>query len=95
MQLRNYLTHLKECPHSIILGALYHISANYPSISELLTGGLVPEDSIIKLIEGLSEVVPIISVQGGTYAVTNSIGRYKIADLCREHAEDSNICKGL
>jgi phosphate acetyltransferase len=87
MQLRNYLTHLKEnglviTPGDradIILGALQaHISANYPSISGIvLTGGLVPEDSIIKLIEGLSEVVPIISVQGGTYAVTNSIGDIK------------------
>lgn len=87
MQLRNYLTHLKEnglviTPGDradIILGALQaHISANYPSISGIvLTGGLVPEDSIIKLIEGLSDVVPIISVQGGTYAVTNSIGDIK------------------
>jgi phosphate acetyltransferase len=44
----------------ILFWAHRPISANYPSISELLlTGGLVPEDSIIKLIEGLSEVVPI------------------------------------
>lgn len=87
MQLRNYLTHLKEnglviTPGDradIILGALQaNISANYPSISGIvLTGGLVPEDSIIKLIEGLSDVAPIISVQGGTFAVTNSIGDIK------------------
>lgn len=87
MQLRNYLTHLKEkglviTPGDradIILGALQaNISANYPSISGIvLTGGLVPEDAIIKLIEGLSEVVPIISVQGGTYSVTNNIGSIK------------------
>ncbi|BAO55982.1 phosphate acetyltransferase [Nonlabens marinus] len=87
MQLRNYLTHLKEnglviTPGDradIILGALQaNISANYPSISGIvLTGGLVPEDSIIKLIEGLSDVVPVISVAGGTYAVTNSIGDIK------------------
>jgi phosphate acetyltransferase len=87
MQLRNYLTHLKEnglviTPGDradIILGALQaNISANYPSISGIvLTGGLVPEDSIIKLIEGLSDVAPIISVQGGTFAVTNNIGDIK------------------
>ncbi|MFT5752625.1 MAG: phosphate acetyltransferase, partial [Dokdonia sp.] len=87
MQLRNYLTHLKEnglviTPGDradIILGALQaNISANYPSISGIvLTGGLVPEDAIIKLIEGLSEVVPIISVQEGTYLVTNNIGSIK------------------
>lgn len=87
MQLRNYLTHLKEnglviTPGDradIILGALQaNISANYPSISGIvLTGGLQPEDSIIKLIEGLSDVVPIISVKGGTFSVTNTIGDIK------------------
>ncbi len=84
MQLRNYLTHLKEeslviTPGDradLILGALQaNISSNYPNISGIvLTGGLLPEDSIIKLIEGLSEVVPIVSVQGGTFSITNEIG---------------------
>ncbi len=84
MQLRNYLTHLKEeslviTPGDradLILGALQaNISTNYPNISGIvLTGGLLPEESIIKLIEGLSEVVPMISVQGGTFAITNEIG---------------------
>jgi phosphate acetyltransferase len=84
MQLRNYLTHLKQDSlvitpgdrADIILGALQaNVSANYPTISGIiLTGGLVPEDSIIKLIEGLSEIVPIISVQGGTFSITNRIG---------------------
>ena len=87
MQLRNYLIHLKENAlvitpgdrADIILGALQaNISGNYPSISGIvLTGGLLPEDSIIKLIEGLSEVVPIISVKEGTFSVTNSLGNIK------------------
>ncbi|WP_150452362.1 phosphate acetyltransferase [Arenibacter lacus] len=87
MQLRNYLTFLKEDSlvitpgdrADIILGALQaHESANYPSISGIvLTGGVIPEDSIIKLIEGLSDVVPIISVKGGTFAITNKIGAIK------------------
>jgi phosphate acetyltransferase len=87
MQLRNYLTHLKEnglviTPGDradIILGALQaNISANYPSISGIvLTGGLLPEDSIIKLIEGLSDIVPIISVKDGTFSVVNRIGAIK------------------
>lgn len=87
MQLRNYLTHLKENAlvitpgdrADIILGALQaHISENYPSLSGiLLTGGLVPEDSILKLIEGLSDVIPIILAQGGTFGVTNKIGNIK------------------
>jgi phosphate acetyltransferase len=87
MQLRNYLNHIKEnglviTPGDradIILGALQaNISANYPAISGIvLTGGLLPEEAIIKLIEGLSEVVPIISVQGGTFGMANSIGAIK------------------
>ena len=87
MQLRNYLTKLKEDSlvitagdrADIILGALQaHISKNYPKISGIvLTGGLIPEDSILKLIEGLSSVVPILSVKGGTFSVTNDIGNIK------------------
>lgn len=87
MQLRNYLLNLKEnglviTPGDradIILGALQaNESANYPAISGIvLTGNIVPEDSILKLIEGLSTIVPIISVEGGTYNITNKIGSIK------------------
>ncbi|WP_178985328.1 phosphate acetyltransferase [Winogradskyella helgolandensis] len=87
MQLPNYLTHLKDNAlvitpgdrADIVLGALQaNISDNYPSISGIvLTGGLKPEDSIIKLIEGLSDVVPIISAKRGTFSVTNCIGTIK------------------
>ncbi|WP_445381378.1 phosphate acetyltransferase [Robiginitalea sp. IMCC43444] len=84
MQLRNYLTHLEQDAlvitpgdrADIILGALQaNISTNYPNVSGIvLTGGLIPEDTIIKLIEGLSDVVPIISVPDGTFSVTNEVG---------------------
>ncbi len=87
MQLRHYLTHLKENSlvitpgdrADLILGALQaNLSANYPNISGMiLTGGLMPEASIVKLIEGLSDVVPIVSVKEGTYAITNKIGAIK------------------
>ena len=87
MQLRNYLIHLKENAlvitpgdrADIILGALQaNISKNYPKIAGIiLTGGLIPEAPILKLIEGLSSIVPLISVKGGTYHVTNSIGSIK------------------
>ncbi|MEP0132525.1 MAG: phosphate acetyltransferase [Eudoraea sp.] len=84
MQLRNYLTHFKEYGlvitpgdrSDIILGALQaNLSSNYPTASGIvLTGGLVPEDPVIQLIEGLSEIVPIISVQGGTFSIANKVG---------------------
>lgn len=84
MQLRNYLMHLKKGSlvitpgdrADIILGALQaHISSNYPTISGIvLTGGLLPEETIRKLIEGLSDIVPIVSVEDGTFSVANRIG---------------------
>ena len=87
MQLRNYLLHLKENAlvitpgdrADIILGALQaNESVNYPTVSGIvLTGNILPEDSILKLIEGLNSVVPIISVDGGTYRITNKIGSIK------------------
>ena len=87
MQLRNYLLHLKEKAlvitpgdrADIILGALQaNESANYPSIAGIvLTGNIIPEESILKLIEGLTSIVPIVSVEAGTYQITNSIGNIK------------------
>ena len=87
MQLRNYLMHLKEdglviTPGDradIILGALQaNESVNYPSISGIvLTGNIIPEETILKLIEGLSPVVPIIAVKEGTYVIANKIGDIK------------------
>ncbi|MEN8966302.1 MAG: phosphate acetyltransferase [Polaribacter sp.] len=87
MQLRNYLTRIKENAlvitpgdrADIILGALQaNASKNYPKIAGIiLTGSLVPEDAIIKLIEGVQSTVPIIAVDGGTFKITNKIGAVK------------------
>ncbi|MEL4308281.1 phosphate acetyltransferase [Joostella sp. CR20] len=87
MQLRNYITKLKHNSlvitpgdrADIILGALQaNISSNYPRVSGIiLTGGLIPEEPILKLIDGLSQVVPIVSVEGGTFNVTNQVGSIK------------------
>tara|TARA_R110000868_G_scaffold299242_1_gene559472 strand:- start:25008 stop:27101 length:2094 start_codon:yes stop_codon:yes gene_type:complete len=84
MQLRNYLTQLEQdCliitpgdRADIILGALQaNISSNYPTVSGIvLTGGLLPEEPIVKLIEGLQQIVPILSVAKGTFEVANKIG---------------------
>lgn len=82
MQLRNHLEHyvdnyLVVTPGDradIILGSLQaHRSKNYPKVAGIvLTGGLKPEKTILKLIDGLSDVVPILSVKTGTFeAATN------------------------
>jgi phosphate acetyltransferase len=87
MQLRNYLTRIKDNTlvvtpgdrADIILGAIQaNSSSNYPRIAGIiLTGSLIPEDSILKLIEGIQSTVPIISVDGGTFGITNKIGAVK------------------
>ncbi len=87
MQLRNYLTRIKDNSliitpgdrADIILGALQaNASSNYPKVAGIiLTGGLIPENSIIKLIEGVQSTVPIISVEENTFDVSNKIGAVK------------------
>ena len=84
MQLRNFLTHLKSnClvitpgdRADIILSSLQaSLSDNYPKIAGiLLTGRLLPEEPVVKLITGLREVVPILSIEKGTFEVANEIG---------------------
>ena len=86
MQLHNYLIHLREQSlvitpgdrSDIILGALQaHQSEKYPNVSGIiLTGGLSPEPSILKLLESTTNV-PIISVQQGTFKTTNIVGNIK------------------
>ncbi len=87
MQLRHFLTHLEHNSlvitpgdrGDIILAVLQaHISENYPQVSGIiLTGDVIPEEPIMKLIEGLSTVVPIIAVKEGTFKIANAIGGIK------------------
>lgn len=89
MQLHNYLRHFKDDSlvitpgdrADIILGAIQASkSDNYPKIAGIiLTGGIIPEASILKLIEGLDLSLPIVSVAAGTFDVTNEIGSIKSA----------------
>ena len=85
MQLHNYLTHIGQnnlviTPGDradIIIGVLQaHKSASYPRmVGIILTGGLIPEESILRLIEGLDDIIPIISVEENTFKAANKIGR--------------------
>lgn len=84
MQLRNFLDHIHEnglviTPGDradIILGTLQaNLSSNYPKIGGIiLTGGLLPDDNVMQLIQGLSQVVPILSVKEGTFKTANAVG---------------------
>lgn len=84
MQLPHFLKYIKEnvliiTPGDrgdIIIGALQaNLSASYPKIAGIvLTADTQPEESIMKLIEGLQTVVPILSVQTGTFETSKTIG---------------------
>lgn len=84
MMLRNFLTRLRENTMvvtpgdraDIIISALQaNISKNYPPVAGLvLTGGLLPDEPVLDLIEGLDSKVPIITTEKGTFETTNLIG---------------------
>jgi phosphate acetyltransferase len=85
MQLRNFLNRLE--PNTLvvtpgdrgdlILGAFQaNVSRNYGKIAGMvLTGGILPEHPIIKLIEGLETVLPVLQVDEGTFNVVNSVNK--------------------
>lgn len=84
MQLRNCLTRLKENTlivtpgdrADIIVAMLQaNLSKNYPKVAGMiLSGGLEPEEPIIKLIEGLENVIPLVQVESGTFETVNTVG---------------------
>jgi phosphate acetyltransferase len=87
MQLRNFLQRLKNNTlvitpgdrGDIIIGALQaNISKNFGKISGLiLSGGMLPEDSIVQLVEGLETVVPILQVDEATFEVVTEVSNIK------------------
>jgi phosphate acetyltransferase len=80
MQVPHFLAHLKEnvlivTPGDrgdIIISALQaNLSTSYPKVAGIiLSGGLQPEEPVMRLIRGLQSVVPIISVGTGTFKTT-------------------------
>jgi len=84
MQVPNFLNYIKEnvviiTPGDrgdIIISALQaNLSTNYPKIAGIiLTAGYEPEEPILRLINGLQTVVPIMSVESGTFQTSNEVG---------------------
>ncbi len=87
MQVPNFLNFIKEnvliiTPGDrgdIIIAALQaNLSTSYPPIAGIvLTAGTEPEEPIIRLINGLQTVVPIIAVKSGTFQTTTQIGNIR------------------
>ena len=77
MTIRNYLPRLKENALLIAAGDQDHIllsaiqahqSRNYPRLSGIiLSGGMCPPDSIRSLLDGLDDIIPVLSVESRTY----------------------------
>lgn len=87
MTLHNFLPRIKNNSlmvtpgdrSDLILGALQaHISDSYPKLSGiLLSGGIKPPKSILKLINGLNHKLPIIMGNDGTYNLANQVSEVK------------------
>ena len=87
MQLPNFLSFIKEnvlivTPGDrgdIIIGYLQaNLSSSYPKVAGIvLTGSIMPEEPIMRLVEGLHNVVPIISVELGTFQASARVGAIK------------------
>lgn len=85
MQLENYLNKITDnClvitpgdRGEIILGTLQaHNSSNYPRISAIiLSANLKPADSILQLLDGLPEQIPILSVHPNTYETATKLSK--------------------
>lgn len=87
MQLPNFLSFIKEnvlivTPGDrgdIIIGSLQaNLSSSYPKVAGIiLTAGIMPDEPVMRLVEGLHNVVPIISVELGTFQASAQIGAIK------------------
>lgn len=83
MNLPNFLNHIKDnvlivTPGDrgdIIIGSLQaNISSNYPKVAGIvLSAGSVPEEPVVRLIEGSETIVPIISVNSGTFQTITGV----------------------
>lgn len=87
MHLPHFLDHISEnvlivTPGDrgdIIIGSLQAgQSLNYPKIAGImLTAGLIPEEPVLRLLKGLKTVLPIVSVNAGTYRTSVLLSRVK------------------
>ena len=84
MQVPHFLTHLKEnvliiTPgdrSDILVSALQaSLSVTYPKVAGIvLTGGLEPEEPVLRLIKGIQGVVPVIAVKEGSFPTATLVG---------------------
>jgi len=84
MHLPHFLDHIKEnvlivTPGDrgdIIIGAMQaNLSTNYPKVAGIvLTAGIIPEEPILRLLEGVQSAVPIIALKTSTFRTSALLG---------------------
>ncbi|WP_370391810.1 phosphate acetyltransferase [uncultured Winogradskyella sp.] len=87
MQLQHFLEHLKEDTvvvtpadrEDIVMGSLQaNISSNYPSLAGIiLSGNMQLSSSVVRLIDGLEKIVPIISVKEPTFNIASQLANVR------------------
>ena len=87
MNVPHFLNHIKEnvliiTPgdrgDNIIAALQANLSINYPKVSGIvLTAGFEPEEPIMRLLQGLQSVIPILLVTTGTFETSTKIGAIK------------------
>ncbi|WP_431200759.1 DRTGG domain-containing protein [Mucilaginibacter sp. P19] len=66
-------------------------SASYPRVAGIiLTAGAIPEEPVMRLIEGLQNVVPILAVGSGTFETTNQVAAVK-ARITADNTKKSGL----
>lgn len=62
----------------LLSAVLAHHSANYPSLAGIvLTDGRRPSPALTRLLDGLGELPPVVSVQSDTYTTVTDLARVK------------------
>ncbi|GAA0878385.1 phosphate acetyltransferase [Algoriphagus jejuensis] len=87
MQLPNFLNRLDQNTlvvtpgdrGDLIIGALQaNVSRNFGKVAGIIvTGGIPPEPAIVKLVEGLETIVPILQVEKGTFQVVTEVNQIR------------------
>ena len=87
MQLHNFLTRLDQNTlvvtpgdrGDLIIGALQaNVSRNFGKVAGIIvTGGILPDLAILKLVEGLETIVPILQVETGTFQVVTEVNQIR------------------
>jgi phosphate acetyltransferase len=87
MQMENYLTRLSD--HALLVtpgdrgeillsAVMAHLSANYPPLAGVvLTTGVLPSPALTRLLNGLPNIPPVITVQSETYETATDLSRVK------------------